>query len=85
MRHLTPEDAEAIRKVMFGWEKHLKTKKPDSVGLDQTLLDLKNVTEVVRRDPTLYPESNIPSTQAGHCDVRTRHIKAVSHLASLIL
>jgi hypothetical protein len=32
-----------------------------------------------------HPESTIPSTQAGHCDVRTRYKKAVSHLAGLIL
>ena len=50
MRHLTPEDAEAIRKVMFGWKKHLKTKNQTLSAVE---LELKNVTEVVRRDPTL--------------------------------
>jgi hypothetical protein len=50
MRHLTPEHAEAIHKVMFGWEKHLKTKNQTLSAVE---LELKNVTEVVRRDPTL--------------------------------
>jgi hypothetical protein len=35
---------------MFGWEKHLKTKNQTLSAVE---LELKNVTEVVRRDPTL--------------------------------
>jgi hypothetical protein len=49
-RNLTEEDGEAIRKVMAGLEKHLKSKNQSQAAVD---FELKKVKEVVRHDPTL--------------------------------
>jgi hypothetical protein len=49
-RHLTEEDTEAVRKIMAGFEKHLRAKNQAQAAID---FELKKVKEVVRRDPTL--------------------------------
>ncbi len=49
-KNLTEEDGEAIRKVMAGLEKHLKSKNQSQAAVD---FELKKVKEVVRHDPTL--------------------------------
>ena len=54
-RNSTKEDADAIRKLMAAFEKHIKLKNHSQTQVEQ---ELKMVKEVVKRDPTLLREEN---------------------------
>ena len=54
-RNSTKEDADAIRKLMAAFEKHIKLKKHSQTQVEQ---ELKMAKEVVKRDPTLLREEN---------------------------
>jgi hypothetical protein len=47
---LTPEDSDAMRKLMGNMEKHLKVKNQT---LGELQMELRDVKEVVKRDPSL--------------------------------
>jgi adenylyl- and sulfurtransferase ThiI len=49
-RQLPPEDAEAIRKLITAFEKHLRLKAQQKKDVEQ---ELQEVKDVVKRDPTL--------------------------------
>ena len=50
LRQLTPEDSDAMRKLMGNMEKHLKAKNQT---LGELQMELRDVKEVVKRNPSL--------------------------------
>jgi hypothetical protein len=50
LRQLTPEDSDAMRKLMGNMEKHLKVKNQT---LGELQMELRDVKEMVKRDPSL--------------------------------